>query len=217
MKSIIIKSIYFSLVILFIAGCGGSNNSEKSEHTSVEVPSTPIDVPASSVQSYYIDSQENISMATINIDESDITLHVGDQTLLGELKRSDKRKYYNQADQHHYSVKYKGLEGFKLRNANEEILWKIKIKDGKISIANNEEMNNAFDIRLYDDKRVKLKKGDEEIAAIRFDADNEFLKVGQQYFLRNFRHSMASGVLLIPGMNEVEKFVICAEILNMKK
>ncbi|UII25859.1 hypothetical protein LVD15_21550 [Fulvivirga maritima] len=220
MKLIIIRNFCFSVIaMLLIIGCESSNKSEEKDQSETTISSTPInvDTPESQSQEYYINSKENISLATINIQDSDITLHIGDQTLFGELKRSDKRKYYDQADQHHYSVKYKSSEGFKLRNSDEELLWKVKIKDSKISIANNEEMNEAFDIRLYDDERIKVKKGEEELNAIRFDRNDEFLKVDNQYFLRNFKHSMASGVLMISGMSETEKFIICAEILKLNK
>ncbi|UII19456.1 hypothetical protein [Fulvivirga ligni] len=199
-----------------MAACSGGHNRETQVDYVEPIEYPQEKEPLDAGDYYYINNQKNISLAEIIINGKDLVLHVGDETLVGDLKRDDKRKYYDNNDNFRYAVKYKDRESFKLRDSNEELLWKVKIKEDKISIANNEEMNNAFDIRIYDGNRIKLKKSDSEINSMRFDPNSDFLEV-EDYSLRGFKNTMAPAVLMIPDMKPLEKYIICTELVNIGK
>ncbi|UII30433.1 hypothetical protein LVD17_19255 [Fulvivirga ulvae] len=201
----------FSFIITLLAlwSCSGGGSRHENEQVS-ETPAVQSET-ATAAKSYYITSSENVSLAEITGSGGELTIITQTGTLFGVMKSEDKRKYYDQNDQFRYAVKFKD-DAFKLRNANEELIWKVKIKDGKIKIANNEEMTGAYEIHRYDDGRIKLKQNDNEISAIRYEQGAPRVEVQGKYFLRNFADSYAPGVLLIPEIGEVEKFIICAEL-----
>ncbi|MTI23665.1 hypothetical protein [Fulvivirga kasyanovii] len=203
-------SLKFSFIITLLAlwSCSGGGSTHENEQVS-EIPAEQS--TAAVTKSYYITNSENVSMAEITGSGGELTINMQTGTLFGVMKSEDKRKYYDQNDQFRYAVKFKD-DAFKLRNANEELIWKVKIKDGKIKIANNEEMTAAYEIHRYDDGRIKLKQNDNEISSIRYEQGSPRVEVQGKYFLRNFEDSYAPGVLLIPEISEVEKFIICAEL-----
>ena len=213
LTKIISVKVCFVVTLLALWSCSGS--STKSEAPVTEAPVGETET-APVPRSYYITDSNNVSLAEITSNGSDLTINTGEGTLFGVVKSEDKRKYYDQNDEFRYAVKYKE-DGFKLRDKNEELIWKVKIKDGKIKIADNEEMTGAFEIHRYDDGRIKLKQNENELSAIRFESGASRLEVQGKYFLRNFSGSYAPGVLLIPGMEELEKFIICAELVVQDK
>lgn len=199
----------FIITLLALWSCSGGGSTHENE----QVSETPAVQPqaAEAPKSYYITNSENVSLAEITGGGSELTINTQTGTLFGIMKSEDKRKYYDQNDQFRYAVKFKD-DAFKLRNEKEELIWKVKLKDGKIKIANNEEMTGAYEIHRYDDGRIKLKQNDNEIGVIRYEPDVPRIDVQGKYFLRNFGGSYAPGILLIPGMGEVEKYIICAEL-----
>ena len=204
---ILISSIFFSLLI----SCGGSNNNQHQE--SSESYQEPIPAPVKATSNYYINSSSNEGLAEIIFEHNGVIVRTPKGDLFGELK-GDKRKYYNQNDQFRNAVKFK--EGsFKLRDENEELLWKVKIYDDKIKLANNEEMTDPFDVRFSDSNKIKVKKNGEEIAALRMVSGDSFVNVGDNYVVRNFDNSLAIGILLIDDIQQEHKFLLAAEILKM--
>ena len=59
--------------------------------------------------------------------------------------KADKRKYYDGSDAMQYAVKY-SEDGFKLRDQQEQLLWKVKISDTGVKVSSNEEMTSAYKI-----------------------------------------------------------------------
>lgn len=208
MKSMLTKSTLFSLVVglngLFLS-CGDQNSKSASQVSSEN------NQPQASYS--YINSSENELRCEITRSGDDITLRMPEGQLFG-VKKDDKRKYYDHNDQYQYAVKYKGTEGFKLRDGNEALLWKVKISSDKIKVADNEEMNDAFTIRLYDNQRVKLTQDDTELESIRYQSGEPNIRIKDQYMARNLANSHALGILLIEKMTETEKYIISAELLQ---
>ena len=211
------KSFFFSLLatIAILSSCGGSSEQKNDEVTLYPVESTQSD-ESKNGEFFYISNQQNLSLAEIRKKDNELAVKIGSDTYFGEKKRDDKRKYFDQNNKFRYAVKYKD-DAFKLRDSNEQLLWKVKIKEGKISIANNEEMTNPFTVRYYDEGRIKVEEGDKEINSIRFDRSADFINVGTNYNLRNFNNSFAAGVLMLPKISDTEKYLICAELVNMGK
>lgn len=131
-------------------------------------------------------------------------------------KRSDKRKYYDGSNNMVYAVKLDD-DGFKLRNANELLIWKIKLYPDKLKIASNEEMTGAYEVKLRDDGKLKLERNDSEIKSIRLSADAEWNNVEERYSIQGFGNSLAPGILLINDLKDREKFIIMAELVKYKR
>lgn len=80
-----------------------------------------------------------------------------------KMTKADKKKYFDASDNVVYEVKYKE-DGFKLRTASSQLLWKVKLYDDKIKISDNEENLNPYEIKMMEDGETKLVKNDEKIS-----------------------------------------------------
>ncbi|MEM7549502.1 MAG: hypothetical protein AAF363_07505 [Bacteroidota bacterium] len=216
-----IKNTLFSsligLSLLLFNSCGSS--SEKSADESTEKQATVANNPAAQVaqkQFYYINTAGNEKLAEITTEGEDLIISLANSNLFGELKRADKRKYVDQSDQLKYTVKYKE-DGFKLNDQNEALLWKIKLYDDHIKVADNNEMENSYRVGLSGTSKIKLKKDDDELAALILKPGDPFVQVKEHYIIRNFGNSLALGILLIDEIPDEEKYIICAELLKKEK
>jgi len=85
-----------------------------------------------------------------------------------KMTKSDKKKYFDGSKNVVYEIKYK-TDGFKLRTPSSNLLWKVKLYDGKVKISNNEENLNPYEIKLTETYKAKLVKNDETIARTSYD------------------------------------------------
>jgi len=113
-----------------------------------------------------------------------------------------------------YAVKMDD-DGFKLRDSQEKLLWKIKLYPDKVKIADNEEMSGAYELKLKEEGRLKLERNDQEVTQIRLMENSEYT-VGS-YLVRGVGLSLSPGVLLIPEISEEHKVMIMAELLFHKR
>ncbi len=170
---------------------------------------TLIDSNNSSGQ-YTIRSSSDAELATINISSDEIAVRDAEGQLVGVAKRADKRKYYDPSNTMLYAVKFDD-DGFKLRDRNEELIWKVKLYEDKLKIANNEEMNNGYEVKLRDGK-LKLERNEREIKSIRLSESTEWYEVEGKYKIQGFGLSLAPGILMISELKEREKYLIMAEL-----
>ena len=85
-----------------------------------------------------------------------------------EMTKSDKKKYKDSNGDVVYEVKYKS-DGFKLRTAGSDLLWKVKLYPEKIKISDNEENENPYEIKLIGLLESKLVKDDTELARLKME------------------------------------------------
>jgi hypothetical protein len=130
-------------------------------------------------------------------------------TVTGIVKK-DKRKYYTSSNEMKYAVKFSD-DGFKLRDHNEQLLWKVKLYDDKIKVSDNEEMTNAYEIKLRDEGKLKLEQNESLITEIRLNATDEWVDI-ESYKVKGVGISLAPGLLLIKELTEMEKIILMAEI-----
>jgi len=170
---------------------------------------TGIDSNNSSGQ-YTIRSSSDAELAAINISSDEITVRDAEGQLVGVAKRADKRKYYDPSNTMLYAVKFDD-DGFKLRDRNEELIWKVKLYEDKLKIADNEEMNNGYEVKLRDGK-LKLERNEREIKSIRLSESTAWYEVEGKYKIQGFGLSLAPGILMITELKEREKYLIMAEL-----
>ncbi|WP_452222054.1 hypothetical protein [Lacinutrix salivirga] len=89
-----------------------------------------------------------------------------------KMTKSDKKKYYDSNDNVVYEIKYKP-DGFKLRTASSQLLWKIKLYDNKVKISDNEENLNPYEIKLGGTYVAKLVKNEEDLARTAYDLETK--------------------------------------------
>lgn len=159
---------------------------------------------------FSITDANNALLAEVSISEQEITVS-GKEVVLTGIVKKDKRKYYTSSNAMEYAVKFSD-DGFKLRDRNEQLLWKIKWYEDKIKIANNEEMGGAYEIKLREEGKVKLEKNDALVTELRLTETEAVARVSDTYSVEGCGVSLAPAILLMPELKEYEKFIIMAEI-----
>lgn len=149
-------------------------------------------------------------IASVSISGSDISIEARNQNMTGVVKK-DKRKYYRGSSLN-YVIKFSD-DGFKLRDHNEDMLWKVKYYEDKIKISNNEEMNNAYEVKMREAGKIKLERNESTITDFHISTDKEsWVSIEGKYKIKGFGLSLASGVVLIPDLKDDEKAIIMAEL-----
>ncbi|MEM9389799.1 MAG: hypothetical protein AAGA02_04955 [Bacteroidota bacterium] len=219
MKLKLTKNTLLSAVVglsLLLQTCGSGSEKDATEEVVSETPAQDNPAPSSAPKQFYINTATNEKLAEISDEGDQLIVSLGTSNLFGIAKRADKRKYVDQNDQLKYTVKY-SEDGLKLNDGNEQLLWKVKLYDDHLKVSNNNEMENSFRIGLSEFNKLKVKRDDEEIGAIRLRSNDAFIIVKEKYSVRNFGSSMALGVLLIDEIPDEQKFMLCAELLKQGK
>ncbi|MDW3193560.1 MAG: hypothetical protein R8G66_14390 [Cytophagales bacterium] len=202
---------FWAAVILLVStmGCSGERSAKQ---TAGVATTTPREEASAQLAEYYITSLDNALIGKIALDENEVRVAIEGKELWGIQSREDKRKYRNSSDQVAFVIKYSDA-GFKLRDAQEELIWKVKHYEDYLKISDNEEMQNAFRVGFSDSDKLKVKiDGEEQYVAI-FDPKSAQFKMGN-YNLRNFKNSLASGMLLIEEIPLKERVILAAEVLK---
>ncbi|WP_271769560.1 hypothetical protein [Aquimarina algiphila] len=201
------KKIYtVALLCLFLIASSCKTNTENNASKETEANHV--------VETTNVDAQMVISTATgekiggFTLDP--LTIYAGGNKHTSKNK-PDKHKFYTNGSMV-YEVKFKS-EGFKLRDKNSELLWKIKIYPDKIKISNNEENENAFEIKRYEDK-IKIKRNEEELYAIQLGSSSVIINDEALYQLSSDQDSYAYAILAIKEIPEDQKIFILAELLS---
>lgn len=196
------------LTVLLLVSCGdnkptGSKNEKPGK-------SATVTSSAGSEKFLYISDKSNIQIAEIIIAKDGTNINLKGQTFFGE-KKGDKLKYYDQQNNMRYEIKYKD-GGFKLRDSNSELLWKIKVYDAKIKLANNEEMNRPVEIKVKSEKKLTTYKDGVESKVVRIDPTKTPLNINNTFYTRGFENNYHSAILLLDELNDLEKYMIIAEL-----
>ncbi|MEM6526573.1 MAG: hypothetical protein AAF693_22465 [Bacteroidota bacterium] len=219
MKLKLTKNTLFSSLLglsLLLQACGGGSETDTTEEVASEMPTPDSPAPSSTPKQFYINTATHEKLAEISDEGDQLIVSLGTSNLFGITKRADKRKYVDQNDQLKYTVKY-SENGLKLNDSNEELLWKLKLYDDHLKISNNNDMENSFRTGLSESEKVKVKKDDKEIGALRIRPNDAFTTIKDKYTVRNFGSSLALGILMIDEIPEEHKFILCAELLKQGK
>ena len=83
----------------------------------------------------------------------------------------------NAADKRMFSVygkEYKvksSTGGFKLELPDGTLLWKVKLKEDKVKVSNNEENKNPFEIKKKSNEKLSVETETDTLGVIRWDSD----------------------------------------------
>jgi hypothetical protein len=152
----------------------------------------------------------------------DATIEFGEEgngrMLVGRLADKGNRRYQMQGGAAIAEIKSEE-DGFKVRTPDGKLLWKVKMKDEKIKISDNEENQNPYVLKDEDDRDgVKVKENETELGHVKFHRDTEKVKVKDaadavQFESATTRWSAMYGLLLMKRIPETERAIIMAEIL----
>ena len=203
---------YGLVILLFLFNsCGGSGETEKKTDTqqadsskSVQSQNTNKNVsnPGAVLKALIKDGEgEEILDIDITEKESIIKFEKGNFVLTGHHTKADKSKYYNNKGDFVAEVKYKD-DGFKLRDEESKLLWKIKISPDKVKLSDNEENDSPYEIKKNDAGKYKVFAPGKQLGEAKFK-DGKVTVKGSAY-----------GVLLVHDIPEELRYVIIAELLK---
>lgn len=196
------------LLLLFLTNCGG--NQESTQHSqSNTVPQTTTNTATAANQFLYISDQNNTQVAEIAIaSDGNVVITTTNGKFFGEPK-GEKLKFYNNSEQMVAEIKY-SESGFKVRDANSALKWKVKAYDEKIKIANNESMDNPLEIKLKNAQKITVaENGSEE--TIRIDPNDANVLIGK-YYARGFQNNYHHAILADNRFTMLDKCMILMEI-----
>jgi hypothetical protein len=227
------RSLLIPALILFVASCGGRNESEwgkpasaaKSTPTPVTAARTSASAPAATAAPIIVRSADGAEVLSFSESSDEVvTLSFTEagqkRELRGEPRDSGKRKYSIGGGAVTYEVKPDSdSDGFKLRTAGGALRWKVKITPEKIKISDNEQNDHPFELKVRDGDRVKVfAPTDREVGNVRFDRAASKTEVEDAAGKKMFRvdgptASGAYGVLLL-DIPQTERAILLAEILS---
>ncbi|MDD3000760.1 MAG: hypothetical protein PHF29_03295 [Candidatus Riflebacteria bacterium] len=111
-------------------------------------------------------------------------------------------------------------DSFKLFDESDNLLWKVKIKEDKIKISDNEENQNAFEIVKSSAERCKVRdRAAKSIGDVKFYPDNGKLKVKtaeneEVIITKDSKNVAAPGVVLFSEIPLELRAIIINELLR---
>jgi len=111
-----------------------------------------------------------------------------------------------------------GDDGFKLHAPEGKLVWKVKFKEGKIKVSDNEENARPIVLKSKDGK-VEVEDNDVKLGEVSFDEASSRAKIkdvsGKEVFtVETKKPSAAFGLQLATRIPEMERAFLQAEILS---
>gem|GEM_PF-1168981 len=198
---------YSLLTVLLIAQCGGG---EKPASQNGPAPAAEEEMTVIPGDNYFA-VRSSAGTYEVFVEGNDLALEGPNLSWLGEEK-GDKRKFYDASGNVALEIKYSDDDKFKLRNADGTLRWKVKVYDDKVKVADNEEMENAYEIRLYEGGRIKLKRDEEELAEWRVSSQAAAELAREGLTVTGLNQGFARGAFLIEALTPQEQLVLAAEL-----
>ena len=193
---------------LILVSCSGNGNREQRQPVEQAAPQSVQE------QVYYINNAGNEAVGSVSLGEQ-LSIRTEAQTIIRICKSDDKCKYRSVDGINLYEIKYKERD-FKLRSDAGELIWKVKMGDGKIKLADNEEMENAIEIK-ENNQMSSVKWGEEEIGSVDFGIGAVPVLVegeGISLMISGPGKQLASGILIIPEIPMEQRLILFAEAVT---
>ena len=155
--------------------------------------------------------------AEIKSSQTEIRIEFGNKTLSGR-KENDKRKYrFDDDEQIACAVTYKP-ERIKIKSPDGQLLWKIKLKEGKITVLRQEDGDADFTFKFKDNK-VKVLAGEKTLGKVKLYPEKNKIIVkdaeeNSRFKINAETVSAGYGALLLDDVSVEEQLVMVAEIMS---
>jgi hypothetical protein len=210
------RAIPATLLVLLFASCD-------SEDPGPPQPSQPSPA-ASAVTATVAPPQAGTGVSRLDkvtVREGDVVIAFTEdgaaREMFGELRDNGKRKYTFGDGQFVYEVKA-GDDGFKLRNPDGTLRWKVKLYADKIKISDNEKNERPFQLKNREAGRFKIVgPGEEELGNVRFAAGKIEVEGadGRAVLTQpSAKPSAAYGVMLLETIPLRDRCILVAELLS---
>ena len=146
--------------------------------------------------------------------ESFITIDGKQLALTAKAKDPVKRLYkVNGKD---YEVKTSD-DGFKLKDTSGKLLWKIKLKEDKLKISDNEENEHPFELKRKAADRIGVERNEQDIGKVTYDAATTEVTVKSASGTKIFQGSYSQlcyffGILLLDQVPVDERAIVLTEL-----
>jgi hypothetical protein len=155
--------------------------------------------------------------AEIKSNESEVRIEFGNRKLSGR-KENDKRKYRFDDEEQIACVVTCKPERIKIKSPEGQLLWKIKLKDGKVDVLRQEEGGADFTFKLKDDK-IKVRAGEKTLGKVKLYPERKKVKIKDaaenvRFKINAETLSAGYGALLLDDVSVEEQLVMVAEIMS---
>ena len=106
--------------------------------------------------------------------ESFVTVNQKQVALSGQSNDATHRSYKINGSS--YEIKASD-EGFKLKSADGKLLWKIKYKEDKLKVSDNEENAHPYELKRKAADRIGVERDEKELGKVLFDAASKVVTV----------------------------------------
>jgi hypothetical protein len=207
------RSRKWIVFLVMIAACKARTTAQPARPAPQRAPAPMASSSPSAPPQIVVNSASGTPFVQVAQQGGDLSVTYADGTLIGRVKDSGKRKYAQNGSVV-LEVK-RSDDGFKVRTADGKLLWKIKIKDDKIKISDNEENKNPFELKIKDEKVKVYDPGERLLAEVKKDAGGVKVVDGAGTVLfksATLRPEPYAGVAAIQSIPPRERAVIIAEL-----
>lgn len=211
------KLILSSIIMIFLVACGKKEQEHQKDTTQAATEATTTETSQAVLdpETITINSADGSTFAVIQLQEDKAVVTYDNQNILVHRKKEDKRKHELNGTIIS-EIKYKD-DGFKLRNSDGQLKWKVKVGEGKVKISNNEESNNAFELKVNDNGKAKIKRNDVELVEAK-QKDKTVIEVQSKEGNFKIKAKEFDRGYAILGLSEIpkqERLLLLVEFLEM--
>jgi hypothetical protein len=166
--------------------------------------------------SWVIQGEGSAELVRIELRAGTATIRYGSRVLVG-TPAGGKRRYAEQgASGVSFEVKDQG-DKLKLKDAQGLLLWKVKLDADKVKFADSEEGEAKLSIKAKDAGELKVKRGEQEIGKVTYDAAARRVKVkdAEGKELARAEASELSALFALMLMDEIpvpQRYILMAEL-----
>lgn len=181
---------------------------------------TPIEASATPIEASGIAILDAAGAAIASIEPGSptrIAFAQGGKAFQSSVKENGKRKYKLADGSTAFQIKEKD-QGFKLRDAGDKLLWKVKLGDsGKIKVSDNEESDRPIVLKTHS-RSVSVEDDGKKLGEVRFDRAAGETRVTDadgalKYVIKSAKTSPGFGLLLSARVPKEAAAVLVAELL----
>ena len=162
----------------------------------------------------YVNDANDRNLGSVNIGEI-IAVKAGNEMLNGMYK-GDKAEYRNLDGKLFYTVK-QDADGFKIKSGDRTVL-KVKWDyPDKIKLADNDEMNNVFEIKLNENDKYKISQNEKLLEEYKLSYTANKVWEGPEMKYSGLESSLAAGIFSVPLCTPIEKMIAIATLKRADK